>query len=533
MVEQRTENPCVPGSNPGSTTQAESIADKIDSAFLFLKKFSLYLYIMKISIIGSGFASLSAAAVLAKNGYNVTVIEKNSDLGGRARQFQQNDFLFDMGPSWYWMPDVFEKFFNYFNKSVKDYYQLVKLDPGFQMIFNNYETIPISASFQEIKKVFEEIEPGASKVLEEFMQEAKFKYQFSMDKLIYNPGLSFFEFVNKGIFQNIFNLELFKSYQSHVYTKFTNTKLRALLEFPVLFLGTAPKDTPALYSLMAYSGFVQGTFYPVGGFFAVIKGMVSLCEELGVKFIKNETVTKIHISNNLATGLTTNRNNYKSDIVIAGADYEHVESKLIEKKYRNYSTNYWNKKTFSPSCLLFYLGINKKLKKIIHHNLFFDADIEQHIKNIYSEKVWPKDPLFYVCCPSKTDPNVAPKNKENIFLLIPISPDSKDSEEIREYYFNLIIKRLEEYCGEIITDFIEYKRSYCVADFKQDYNAFKGNAYGLANTLFQTANFKPSIKNKKVRNLFYTGQLTVPGPGVPPALISGQIVGQAIIKQFH
>ena len=182
---------------------------------------------------------------------------------------------------------------------------------------------------------------------------------------------------------------------------------------------------------------------------------------------------------------------------------------------------------------MFYLGINKKINKILHHNLFFDADIEQHIQNIYSEKTWPKDPLFYVCCPSKTDPSVAPINKENLFLLVPISPGSTDNEKIREYYFNLIIKRLEKYCNESIMDYIEYKRSYCVKDFIKDYNAFKGNAYGLANTLFQTANFKPSIKNKKVDNLFYTGQLTVPGPGVPPALISGQIVGEAIIKQFN
>lgn len=488
---------------------------------------------MKIIVIGSGFASLSAAAVLAKEGYNVTVIEKNSDLGGRARQFEENGFLFDMGPSWYWMPDVFEKFFNIFNKSSTDYYKLLKLDPGFQMIFNNHEAIKISASFEDIKKVFEDIETGASKALEEFMQEAEFKYKFSMDKLIYNPGLSFFEFLNKGIFKNLFKLELFKSYKLHVANKFKNPKIRALLEFPVLFLGTAPNDTPALYSLMAYSGFKQGTYYPIGGFSKVINGMVTLCKDLGVSFIKNETVQKIHIKNNLASSLSTDKNDYKADIVVGGADYEHIESNLLEKKYRNYSSEYWDKKTFSPSCLLFYLGVNKKIKKIIHHNLFFDANIEKHIDDIYKQKVWPKEPLFYVCCPSKTDPTVAPKNKENLFLLVPISPGSSDDEKTREYYFNLIIKRLEKYCGENILDFIEYKRSYCINDFIKDYNAYKGNAYGLANTLFQTANLKPSIKNKKVSNIFYTGQLTVPGPGVPPSLISGQIVGETIIKQFN
>ena len=487
---------------------------------------------MKISIIGSGFAGLSTAAVLAQKGYEVHVFEKNNQIGGRASQFSVDGFKFDMGPSWYWMPDVFEKFFNQFNKTTKDYYQLVKLDPGFQMIFENSETLAIPEDYESLKKLFNQIENGSSNQLDRFMKDAEFKYNFSMDSVVYQPGLSWGEFIRIDIFKNIFNLQLFKSYKKHVATYFKHPKLKALLEFPVLFLGTAPKETPALYSLMAYSGLVQGTYYPIGGFHNVIQGMAKLCKELGVRFHINEAVKKIHINKHQAKSIETIKNNYLTDLVVGACDYHHLEKKLIEKKYRNYNEAYWEKKTFSPSCLLFYLGIDKKISKLEHHNLFFDANIENHIREIYKDKIWPKDPLFYACCSSKTDLGAAPEGKENLFLLVPISAGIQDNDTLRESYFNLLIRRLEKYCGENISNFISYKRSYCVNDFVSDYNAYKGNAYGLANTLFQTANFKPSIKNKKVNNLFYTGQLTVPGPGVPPSLISGEIVAKYISKKY-
>ena len=486
---------------------------------------------MNVTIIGSGFAGLSAAAILAKKGYNVSVIEKHNQIGGRARKFSKQGFSFDMGPSWYWMPDVFENFFNQFNKSTKDYYNLIKLDPGFKIIFKNHDNLVVPANYEDLQTMFNNIEPGSSVKLKKFMKEAEFKYGFGMSSVVFQPGVSWKEFCKLDLFKNIFKLQIFSSYKSHVAKHFNHPKLRALLEFPVLFLGTAPKDTPALYSLMAFSGLIQGTYYPMGGFHEVIKGMGNLCEDLGVKFHLGESVVKINTDGKKVRSVNTNSSTYLSDILIGSADYHHIENKLLPKKFRNYSENYWAKKTFSPSCLLFYLGVNKKLSKLLHHNLFFDSDIDQHINEVYSQKVWPSNPLFYACCPSKTDLSTAPEGKENIFVLIPITPGLEDTLDIRNKYFNIILKRLEAYCGENILDFIEYKKDYCVSDFISDYNAFKGNAYGLANTLFQTANFKPSILNNKLSNLFYTGQLTVPGPGVPPSLISGQIVAKYISEK--
>lgn len=486
----------------------------------------------KIGIIGSGFAGIASAAVLGQQNLDVHIFEKNDSFGGRSRQFSSNGFLFDMGPSWYWMPDVFEKFFSRFGKKPEDYYELKKLDPGFQMIFNETETLSIPEKFDELCALFESIEKGAADKLKKFMKEAEYKYKVGVNDLVYLPGLSITELIRPDLIKGVFKLQVFSSFSKHVKKYFKDPRLISLMEFPILFLGAMPKNTPALYSLMNYAGLKQGTFYPMGGFGKVIDGMKTLAEEQGVNFHANSNVEGFTFNNKRVTGIDTSIGHKPIDAVIASADYNHVEQKLLPEEYRNYNEKYWENKTFAPSSLVFYLGVSKKIGKLIHHNLFFDEDLTPHAIDIYEKKRWPNKPLFYVCCPSKTDPSVAPKGSENIFILMPVAPGIEDTEEIREKYFKILLKRLETYTEEDIENHIVYKRSYCVKDFQQDYNAYKGNAYGLANTISQTANLKPSLKNKKLKNFYYAGQLTVPGPGVPPSIISGQVAAEQIIKSL-
>ncbi len=486
----------------------------------------------KIGIIGSGFAGLASSAVLAQNNFDVHVFEKNSTFGGRARQFSAQGFAFDMGPSWYWMPDVFEKFFKRFGKKPEDYYELKKLDPGFQMIFNETETIEIPESFDDLCALFESIESGSADKLKKFMDEAEYKYKVGVNDLVYLPGLSLGELMRFDLAKGVFKLQVFTSFSKHVKKFFKDPRLISLMEFPILFLGAMPKNTPALYSLMNYAGLKQGTYYPIGGFAKVIQGMKTLAEEQGVKFHADSAVEGFDIKNKYVNTINTVKGNNNVDSVIAAADYNHVDQKLLPEEFRNYNEAYWERKTFAPSSLLFYLGVNKKLPKLKHHNLFFDEDLTPHAIDIYEKKRWPNKPLFYVCCPSKTDPTVAPEGSENLFFLMPVAPGIEDTNEIREKYYKLLLKRLENYVGEKIEDHIVYKKSYCVKDFENDYNAYKGNAYGLANTLSQTANLKPSLKNKKLKNFLYAGQLTVPGPGVPPSIISGQVAAEQIINSF-
>lgn len=479
-------------------------------------------------IIGSGFSSLAAACTLAKEGFQVSVFEKNDGVGGRARKFEEQGFMFDMGPSWYWMPEVFENFFNQFGKKASDYYDLVRLDPSYNVIFGKDDIVSMPANYQELEQLFESIEPGSSKNLKKFLDEAAYKYKVGMEEFVWKPGLSLMEFADMRVLKSVFRLQMFTSIASQVEKLFKNEKLREILKFPVLFLGATPENTPALYSLMNYADLKLGTWYPMGGMHKIIEGFVALAEELGVKFYTGESVERIDVINKMATGFTTKKRSYKFDYVIAGADYHHVEQKLLPERFRYYSKNYWNKRTMAPSSLLFYLGLNKRVEGLEHHNLFFDRDFDLHAKEIYTEPSWPSDPLFYVSCPSKTDPSVAPEGSENVFLLMPLAPGIEDSDEMREKYFGMMCDRIHHIHGVDIRPHIVYKRSFCLSDFVKDYNAFKGNAYGLANTLKQTAILKPSIHHKKIKNLYYTGQLTSPGPGMPPSIISGQMVGQII-----
>jgi len=487
---------------------------------------------MKYTVIGTGFAGLSTAAYLAKEGHEVQVFEKNDTIGGRARQYKEKGYTFDMGPSWYWMPDVFDKFFKDFDKNPKDYYDLIKLDPGFQIIFPEAHTLKLSSDWKEVLALFESYEPGSSKKLISFMEESEFKYNFGINRLVYEPGISLKEVCTLEIISNVFRLQIFKSYRKYVAKYFKNPFLIALLEFPVLFLGTAPAKTPAMYSLMAYSGIKQGTYYPMGGFAKVIDGMAQICKDLGVKFHLNSEIKDIIVENKKVVSIKTDSQEYKVDSLICSADYHHIDKEILPTHLSNYSEKYWDKRVLSPSCLIFYVGVNKKINKLDHHNLFFDEDIDVHTSEIYATKQWPKKPLFYACCPSKTDASVAPKNKENLFFLIPIAPGMEDTEAIRKTYFSKVIKRMERYCGHEIEKHIEFNRSYCINDFIKDYNSYKGNAYGLANTLSQTANLKPKIVNKHLDNLFYSGQLTVPGPGVPPSIISGNVVANYVMNHM-
>ena len=484
----------------------------------------------KVIVIGSGFAGLSAACHLAKKGYNVTVLEKNEVPGGRARKMEVDGYHFDMGPSWYWMPEVFENFFGHFGKKVSDYYELTRLDPAYKIVFGKNDELTVPAGMKELRELFESYETGSALKLDQFLKEAAYKYKVGMGEFVHKPGLSLMEFADTRVLSSMFRLQMLTSMSAHVEKLFKNEKLRELLKFPVLFLGATPEDTPAMYSLMNYADLELGTWFPKGGMYKIVEGMLALASELGVKVLSAQNVKKIVVNNGKATKVTTDSGDFEADIVVGAADYHHVEQHLLDPEHRVYNEKYWDKRTMAPSSLLFYLGVNKKLDNLLHHNLFFDEDFKQHAVEIYKKPIWPSKPLFYACLASKTDPSCAPDGHENLFLLIPTAPALEDKEETREYYYNVVMDRLENLSGQSIRAHVDYKMSYAHSNFISDYNAYKGNAYGLANTLKQTAFLKPKLRSKKVSNLYYAGQLTTPGPGVPPSLISGEVVANEIFK---
>jgi phytoene desaturase len=483
----------------------------------------------KVGIIGAGFSSLSAACHLAKAGYEVSIFEKNNQPGGRARRFEKEGFTFDMGPTWYWMPDVFERFFNQFDKKVSDYYELVRLNPSYRLYFGKNDFIDIPENVEELCQIFEKIEKGSGKKLKAFLKDAAYKYEVGVNNLVYKPGLSVIELLDLKLIIDAFRLNVFNSFYSFVRKYFTNPKLLQIVEFPILFLGAMPEKIPALYSLMNYADIELGTWYPKGGMHEIGKGMEKLAKELGVTFHYEAEISKITHQHNQVKGLIVNNEERFFDIIIGGADYHHVEQ-LLEPEKRNYSEKYWKNRTMAPSSLIFYIGVNKKLQNLAHHTLFCDEDLRIHAKEIYETPSWPTAPLFYTCCTSKND-QTAPEEKENLYILMPLAPGIEDTPEIRKTYFDLIINRIETIAEEPLKNDILFWESYCIQDFVKDYHSYKGNAYGLANTLMQTANLKPKLKSNKLKNLYFSGQLTVPGPGIPPSIISGNVVANVIKKE--
>ncbi|HLV91524.1 MAG TPA: phytoene desaturase family protein [Aequorivita sp.] len=486
-------------------------------------------YIMKknIAIIGSGFSALSASCYLAKKGNSVTIYEKNANIGGRARQFSKQGFTFDMGPTWYWMPDVFERFFADFGKSPSDYYSLIKLNPAYRIYFGKDDFITIEDTLEKIIVAFENEEPGSSIKLKAFISKAQDNYNIAIKDLVYRPGVSPLELITVETAKKI--NQFFNTISKEVRSEFSNPKLISILEFPVLFLGAKPSRTPAFYNFMNYADFGLGTFHPKSGMYSVVDGMVTLATELGVQIRTNQNVEKINVENKKAVGITVDGIEISADVILSGADYYHTET-LLNTKHRQYSEAYWNKKTLAPSALLFYVGFDKKIENVSHHTLFFDVDFEAHSKSIYDIPEWPKNPLFYASFPTVTESYFAPEGKEAATFLIPLAPNLEDTVELREKYFEKIISRLESTTNQELKKYVIFKESYCINDFISDYNSYKGNAYGLANTLLQTAFLRPKLKSGKVENLFFTGQLTVPGPGVPPALISGKLAAGLIEK---
>jgi phytoene desaturase len=485
----------------------------------------------QITVVGAGFAGLSAACYLAKAGHKVRILEKNDQAGGRARRFEAEGFTFDMGPSWYWMPEVFEQFFNDFGHSAADFYELERLDPSYEIYFGENDQMEVPATRSALFELFERLEPGSSSNLEKFLSEAEYKYRVGMSEFVQKPGHSILDFADLRVVRSAFKLQMLTDMASYVRKLFKNPHLIQLLEFPVLFLGATPGNTPALYSLMNYADLELGTWYPQGGMHGIIEGMTRVARELGVEIITGSPVSKVVTkAGSVKEVQTQNGKTYATDVLVAGADYHHFEQEVLDPADRVYSEAYWQKRTMAPSSLLFYVGLDRKVPGLHHHTLFFDADFDRHAHEIYEAPAWPEDPLFYVCAPSVTDSSVAPQGKENLFFLLPLAWELEDTDEQREAYWNLMCERLSARIGFDIRPHVIYRRGYAHRDFKSDYNAFRGNAYGLANTLLQTAFLKPKLRSKKLDNLWYTGQLTTPGPGMPPSIISGQVAARDIVK---
>jgi len=498
----------------------------------------------KAIVIGSGFGGMSAATYLAKAGFEVTILEKNSWVGGRAQSWSKDGFRFDMGPSWYLLPDQFDRYFADFGHKTSDFYQLTKLSPSYKIFHLDNQVVEVPNNPQEAEKFFESIEVGAGDKFKKYIDNAKFKYYFAINKFVYRQFDSILDFANIDIIKSIFQLNIFSSLENIIYKNFKSPLLRKILGYPAVFLGGFPNRIPAVYSLLNWVDFGLGAWYPQGGFQAVSKGFEKLAVEQGVKFELDDEVVKLNIeSGKVVSVITKNGLEYIADVVVTNADYQWVDENLLGPEYQNYDSKKWDSRYLAASCLNYYIGLDVKIKNLLPHTFIFDGDWDAHGDSIYGKgggiftksdntRSWPKKPLIYIHTPSKVDKEVAPENGEALFVLVPIASGLEDTPEKRKEIFEFVLEKLEKYTGQNIRDHIKVYRDYCIKDFQNDYHAYKGNAFGLGQTLFQTASFRPKNYSKKLSNLFFSGQYTLPGTGTAMSMISGKVTADRIIKKY-
>jgi phytoene desaturase len=481
-------------------------------------------------VVGAGVGGLASAALLARAGFQVTVLEKNDSVGGRARIWEKKGFTFDMGPSWYLMPEVFEDFFRIFGRSRQQYYRLQELSPYYRVFFHPREWVDITPDRQQVLDLFESFETGGAKRLEKYLDRAKYKYDVAMKEFLYRDYGSVFEFLNARMLIEGTRLNVFGRLDRSVRRYFKDRRARQILEYAMVFLGTSPQAAPALYSIMSHVDLNLGVHYPIGGLSAVSAGIARLAEEQGVRIRLDSAVKRIKVDSGSAraTRVVTDQDEVETDVVLVNADYSFCETRLLEERYRSLTESYWRRRVFAPSMFILYLGLNKRLNNMVHHNLYFSENWTEHFDTIFKVPSWPQGPCFYVSCITKTDPQMAPEGQENVFVLVPVAPGLEDGDAFRERYAEQVIEHVENVIGEQFRSSIVVRRIFSHQDFIRDYNAHGGTALGLAHTLNQTAFFRPAFRSKKVKNLYYAGQYTHPGVGVPMVVIAAQVAAQLI-----
>lgn len=499
----------------------------------FQIRFLFSAVIMKISIVGAGIGGLAAAALLAMDGGEVTVIEKNKNVGGRASAFSRNGFTFDMGPTWYLMPELFDNFFAEFGKSTSDFYKIEKLDPAYRVFFDDGETVDISPKMDENYELFDSLERDGGARLQEFLEDCETLYK-SVLKTLYLDLDTPLKILNREVLFQGTKINIFESVENFVNKRFQSDKARKILKYSVGFIGTPPSKSPAFYSILNYVKMVQGVYYPEGGIRQIVNTLYSLAKSHGVEFVLGREVGKIDVVDGVARRVIADDMTIDSDVVVVNGDYAHAETQLLEPRYRTYDTAYWEKRTMTPSALIAYIGLDKKVESLTIHNVFLERDWSENFYQIFdtTRARWPDYASYYVHVPSRAEKSAAPLDGEALFILIPVAAGLKDSTEQRERLLSNILRDLENKTRERIINNIVFKQLFSISDFSTRYNAFKGSALGLAHTLRQTAFWRPRHRSKKVKNLYYTGQYTHPGIGVPLVLVSSQIVRRKILKEM-
>jgi len=497
----------------------------------------------RIAVVGAGFGGLSAASYLTDAGADVTVFERNEHPGGYAGRIERDGFRIDTGPSWYLMPEVFDRFFQHFGREVEEFYELTELEPLYEIYWKDGDHAEIPSTRQGQKQLFESYESGAGSKLDDYLSDAAEAYELGMDRFVYPSRSRLRDMMDLDIIRSVRALPKLRTMDTYVKSYFTHPKLRQIAEYKLVFLGGSPYNTPAIYTLMSHVDMNLGVYHPTGGIASVIDGMVTLATDLGVTIHTDTPVTSIEplsradetrqqfeiTTGKGPDGNTAETDGGRFDRVVANAAPTHVERDLLPEEYANREA-YWNSRTYAPSAYLLYLGVNGEVDGLEHHSLILPNDWQPHFDRIFDEAGWPDDPAYYVHVPSKTDDTVAPDGHEAVVILVPLAPGLEDDTETLEQFRKLVLDDLAETTGVEFRDRIVLEESACVSTFADRFNAPEGTALALSHTLGQTGPLRPAHRAPGVDGLYYVGAYTNPGIGMPMCLLSGEHVTNAIIE---
>lgn len=507
----------------------------------------------EVVVIGAGIGGLATAALLAREGHRVTLLEKRDEVGGRAGSWEQDGFRFDTGPSWYLMPEVIDHFFRLMGTSASQQLDLRKLDPGYRVVFEDgLDTVDVPADREAVTKLFESMEAGAGEQLSRYLDSAEDAYEMAKKRFLYSTFQSFTPFLRADVLRRLPRIGslLLQSLHSFVAKRFRDPRIRQILGYPAVFLGSSPFDAPSMYHLMSHLDLDDGVLYPMGGFTTLIGAMRSVAVEAGVEIRTGADVVGIDtdartpgrspLDRRTATvrgvryRTADQESSVPADLVISAADLHHTETTLLPGDLQTYPEKYWQKRVPGPSALLLYLGVQGALPQLEHHTLLFTTDWRENFGRIFGkESSVPSPASLYVCRPSATDPSVAPEGHENVFVLVPIPADvgigrgglERGGDARVEALADEVIGQISAWAGiPDLAERIVVRRSYGPQDFAEDLNAWRGTSLGPAHILRQSAFFRGSNRSAKVENLLYAGSSTVPGIGIPMCLISAELI---------
>lgn len=486
-------------------------------------------------VIGAGIGGIATAARLARHGFHVTVLEKNEKPGGRANQIVQDGHRFDIGPTLFLMPEVWEETYAALGEKLSDHLHLRRIDPTYAVHFEDGLRLQLTSNLGAMQSQLEKVEKTAFTGFLHYIAEGNVHYKLSVEKFLGRNFRNIFEYFSPRNLPLLFRLKALQKHYANTGRFFKDERLKAAFTFQNMYLGLSPFDAPATYSLLQYTELAEGVWYPMGGMYRAIESLVGIAEKLGVRFIYNCPVREIQTEGSRVRGVTTeDGREFLADIFVGNADLPYIFRKLLPESRAAHALS---DKKYTCSTIMFYWAVDKQYPQINHHNVFLGGDYEDSFKRIFNDHDLPRDPSFYVHAPARTDPSAAPAGQDTLYVLVPVghldAARPQDWNARVQQARTAVIGRLSREMGiDDLGQHLKFEIVYQPETWKQQFNLEKGAAFGLSHNFTQVGYLRPQNRHSRYKNLYFAGASTHPGTGLPIVLLSAKLTTQRILQEL-